>query len=158
MQLGGYARRIMFYANLSVATEVNWLKLTILMCRSAAEWAKSDAQLIADTGFQAVFDKFSVPATKDALEKTVKALQDKKHIVKVVENEKEAVEFLGSLLKDGMSVSMGGSATLAEIGFIDYLKTQDSRIINLKGQAAAAAAAGKMQEHNALLSKVCVFR
>jgi hypothetical protein len=107
--------------------------------------------------FTSDYEKFSVPATKDALEKTVKALQDKKHNVKVVENEKEAVEFLGSLLKDGMSVSMGTSRTLAEIGFIDYLKTQDSRIINIKGQAAVAAAAGKMQEHNELLAKVCVL-
>jgi len=120
---------------------------------SAAEWLKDDAQLKADADFKAVFDKYSAPASAAALEKTVKALEEKKHKVKVVETEKEALDYLASLVKDGISVSMGTSRTLAEIGFIEYLKSQDSRIINYKGQAAKAAEAGNMGEHYALINK-----
>jgi len=120
---------------------------------SAGEWAKDDDQLAKDTAFKADFAKYSAPAAKEALDRTVKSLQEKKHNVKVFDTEKEACDFLASLLKDGQSVSMATSRTLAEIGFIDYLKTQDSRIINYKGQAAAAAATGNMAEYGALVSK-----
>lgn len=122
--------------------------------RSASEWAKNDAQLVADDAFKAVYGKYSTPVSQEALDKTVKALEEKKHTVKVVENEKEAVEYLASLVKDGVSVSMGTSLTLEQIGFIEYLKSQDMRINNLKGKAAAAAASGNMALHQELLQQV----
>ena len=83
----------------------------------------------------------------------MKALTEKKHTVKVVETEKEACDYLASLLKDGTSVSMATSYTLHEIGLVDYLKTRDSSINNYKGKAAAAAAAGNMGEYYALIGK-----
>ena len=86
--------------------------------RSASEWAKNDAQLVKDDAFKAVYTKYSAPVSQEALDKTVKALEEKKHVVKVVENEKEAVEYLASLIKDGSSLSMGTSLTLEQIGFI----------------------------------------
>ena len=121
--------------------------------RSAAEWAKNDAELVADAAFKADFVKYSAPASKESLAKTVKALTDKKHTVKVVETEKEACDYLASLLKDGMSVSAAGSATLTQIGFLDYLKTREGSLTNYKSLAAAAAAAGNMGEHYALVVK-----
>ena len=113
----------------------------------------NDAELKADTAFQSVLAKYSAPASEQSIEKTAKALTDKKHTVKVVADEKEAVAYLAAELKDGMSVSTAGSQTLAEIGFIEYLKSRDGNIINYKGLAAAAAAAGNMAEHQALLEK-----
>lgn len=100
-----------------------------------------------------MFDKYSAPATKESVEKTAKALEAKQHVVKVVNDEKEAVAFLGSLLKDGVSVSTAGSQTLQEIGFVDYLKENDARINNFKGKAAKAAADGNQAEHGALLAQ-----
>jgi hypothetical protein len=113
---------------------------------SAEDWSESDAQLLADEEFKAKFAKYSKPCSTEALERTVKSLTDLKHTVKVCESSDEALEYLSSLLKDGESVSNGTSATLEQIGFIEYLKSQDSRINNFKGKAAAAAAAGNMGE------------
>jgi len=121
------------------------------MSVSATEFAKSDEQLAADKKFQQSLAHFNAPAPKALVETAVKSLEAKKHTVKVVDSDKEAVAYLGGLLKDGVSLSMGASTTLQQIGFIDYLKTQDARINNLKGKAAAAAAAGNMAEHGALL-------
>ena len=115
--------------------------------------AKADAQLVADAAFQADFPKYSASASKESVANTVKALTDKRHTVKVVENEKEACDYLASLLKDGMSVSTAASCTLDQIGFIEYLKTREGSLINYKGQAAAALAAGNRTEHSALLTK-----
>lgn len=48
---------------------------------------------------------------------------------------------------------MGTSRTLAEVGLIEYLKDNDSKVTNYKGLAAKAAESGNMAEHYALLAK-----
>jgi len=87
------------------------------------------------------------------VEKTAKALEGKGHKVKVVANEAEALSHIATLLKDGVSVSAGGSTTLTQIGFSEFLRAQGDRIDNIKGKAAAAAEKGNMPEHYALLAK-----
>jgi hypothetical protein len=108
---------------------------------------------VADAAFKGAYEKFSKPAPKEAVDKAVKALQDKKHTVKVVDSEKDALEYIKSLLKEGQSISMGTSQTLQEIGLIEWLKENDAKYNNLKGKAAAAAMAGNMAEHAKLLNQ-----
>lgn len=114
------------------------------MSVSAQDWSKSDKQLAADPEFPALLKKYGSPAAKDAVERTKKALEAKKHVVKVVADEKEAVEYLASLIPDGTSVSMGHSTTLQQIGFIDHLKARDAKITNYKAKSIEAASKGDM--------------
>lgn len=145
---------------------------------SAAEWAAQDGsffahlrrtrpqthqlthpsthtteKLKADKQFQEALKKFNAPASKADLDATVKALEGKKHHVKVVKNGAEAQAFLASLLKDGVSISMGHSTTLAQIGFVDYVKTQDARITNYKGKAVEAQSKGDMAGYGENIAK-----
>jgi hypothetical protein len=78
------------------------------------------------------------------LAKTVAALTAKKHVVKVVKDEAEAVAYLNSLIPDGSSVSMGHSTTLLQIGFVDSLKKRDAKINNLKSKSIEAMGKGDM--------------
>jgi hypothetical protein len=122
------------------------------MSVSAAEFAKSDAQLAADGAFALAHDKFSKRAPANALAKTVAALTEKKHVVKVVKDEAEAVAYVNSLIPDGASVSSGGSTTLQQIGFVDALKLRADKVDNLKGKALEARARGDLAAY-ALLSR-----
>ncbi|CZE45933.1 lactate utilization protein [Campylobacter geochelonis] len=45
--------------------------------------------------------------------------------VVVVEDKKEALEFAKSMIKAGMSVGLGGSTTVEEIGLLEYLTSLD---------------------------------
>lgn len=108
---------------------------------------------MADEAFKQVYEKYSKPASDEAVQKAAAALEAKKHVVKVVDDEKGALEYIKSILKEGQSISMGASQTLQEIGLIDYLKENDDKFNNFKGKAAAAAAAGDMAKHNELIQK-----
>ena len=103
------------------------------------------------TDFAKAYAKYSKTASPELLAKTVKALEAKKHIVKVVKNEKEAQEYLQSLIPDGSSVSMGGSTTLDQIGFVEEIKKRDDKITNYKGKAVAAMMTGDMATYGKLV-------
>lgn len=118
---------------------------------SADDWAKSDAQLQSDEAFKALHAQYSRLCSKEALDRTVAALEAAKHTVKVFNTSREALQYLASLLTDKITISNGTSTTLEQIGFIQLLKLQDQRINNLKGKAAAAAAGGDMALHADLL-------
>jgi len=120
---------------------------------SSSDWAGTDKQLLEDESFKALHAKFSKPCSKESLDKCVAALMEQKHNVRVFETSKEALEFMQTLLEDKMSVSNGTSATLEQIGWIDYLKSQDSRINNLKGKAAKAAMENNMADHAMYLAQ-----
>ena len=61
-------------------------------------------------------------ADKKILEETFKALKDRGIEVMVVNDRKEALEKIKELIPNGAEVMNGSSATLREIGFVDYLK------------------------------------
>lgn len=150
-----------------------WSACALLQDLSAAGLAKSDKQLAESKEFQvcaavghklrlvlhptalakpscalpaqALFAKYSKPASDESVEKTVKAFVAKGHKAVVVNSKEEAVKYLQSLAPEGASVCSGcklqaavavalahfpilvciaDSTTLHEIGFVDYLKNQ----------------------------------
>ena len=58
----------------------------------------------------------------EEVETVKKALEGKKYIVNIVEDEKEALEQIKKSIPSGSSVYSAGSTTLAEVGLVDYLK------------------------------------
>ena len=55
----------------------------------------------------------------------IKTLESCGYIVHLVENKKEALELSSSIVKSGMSVGLGGSTTVKEIGLLDSLISRD---------------------------------
>jgi len=99
--------------------------------------------------------KYQEIASKKAVEATIKALGEKGHLATSVKDKKEALALLKDIvLKDkSKSISMGASTTLDELGFIDWLKTDDVKEIkNYKGEAAAAEQKGAGGEAASLRS------
>jgi len=93
--------------------------------------------------------KYQALASSTSVDTAVKALIAKGHLATSVKDSKEALALLKELvLKDKKkSISMGASTTLDELGFIDWLKTDDVKDIkNFKGEAAALDAQGKSAE------------
>ena len=118
---------------------------------SAADFSESDPALRSDDAFkrqQAAYDR---PAAADAVERTVRALTGFKYDVRVVDDEQAAVAALDELLKPGMTYSSGGSTTLSQIGWPERLAARTD-IVNFKGQAIAAAAAGDRAKQQQLLA------
>jgi len=70
------------------------------------------------------FDKYSHPASNEAIEATKKALEGKTHKVTVVDTKEEALKTLVSLIPEGASIYNAGSTTLGEIGFIEFAKKE----------------------------------
>lgn len=72
-----------------------------------------------------MYDYSKIPAD-DVIEKTIKNLKDRGITVFLVETKKDALEKVKSMIPDGVTVMNGSSATLEEIGFVDYLKEGQS--------------------------------
>jgi hypothetical protein len=70
-------------------------------------------------------------ATKEVIDKTVKALNLKNIETFVVKNKVEALEKIKDLIPKGVSVMNGASKTLEQIGFVDYLKSGEHGWNNL---------------------------
>jgi hypothetical protein len=83
-----------------------------------------------------LFLKIGSTATEVELMSTKKILEEKKHKVTIVSNEKEALEKIKQLIPEGASIYTAGSTTLSQIGFTDYLKG-DTPYHNLKSLALA---------------------
>lgn len=60
-------------------------------------------------------------ATKESVEKTIKALGSKNIEAVIVNNGAEALEKIKEFIPQGSSVMNGASVTLEQIGFVDYL-------------------------------------
>ncbi len=67
-------------------------------------------------------EKFGQPATDDAVTKTIQALEQNNIRVVVVDNAEEALDAIKSVIPAGAEVMNGTSTSLAEIGFVDFLK------------------------------------
>ena len=61
-------------------------------------------------------------ATKESVDKTIKALGELNVEAMYVENGKAALEKIKELIPPGASVMNGSSVTLEQIGYVDYLK------------------------------------
>ena len=59
------------------------------------------------------------------IHETIKNVQDRGIIVHLVKNRKEALEKIKELIPKGAEVMNGSSTTLIEIGFVDYLKSEN---------------------------------
>jgi hypothetical protein len=66
---------------------------------------------------------YNTLATKESVDKTVKALTSKNIDTIVLKNKAEALDVIEKLIPRGASVMDGASRTLEQIGFIDYLKS-----------------------------------
>lgn len=66
--------------------------------------------------------KYDKIASNDVLQKTIKALKKKNFIFSMVKNKNEVLEKIKGIIPKGASVMNGSSVTLAQIGFVDYLK------------------------------------
>lgn len=73
-------------------------------------------------------------ASKETVQKTMKALQEKGFSSLLIKDKGEALQKLQSLIAEGASVMNGSSRTLEEIGFMDYLKTGEHPWNNLHEQ------------------------
>jgi len=107
---------------------------------SAAGLFKSDPQLK-----NIKYDKYHTTASENSINKTKKSLEEKGHKVTVVSNKDEALATIKKLIPKGASVMNGGSTTLSEIGYIDYLKTQ-KEWRNIHGEILAETDPAKQDE------------
>lgn len=80
---------------------------------------------------------FSVVSTHSVLERTVESLKANNFQPIVVNSKEEALSTIKSLIPKGASVMNGASATLQEIGFVDYLKSDTHGWNNLHAPIVA---------------------
>lgn len=78
----------------------------------ASQLAAEDAQLASSAAYKAARAKFSVPANKEVVEKTKKALEKQGHLVTVVADKKSALSTLQSIIPDKSSINLAGSTSL----------------------------------------------
>jgi L-lactate utilization protein LutB len=93
-------------------------------------------------------------ASKEAVLETSQKLQSRGIEVISVNTKQEALDKIKELIPSGASVMNGASATLQEIGFIDYLKSNQHPLNNLHAGIVAETDLAKQSElrKQALLS------
>lgn len=74
---------------------------------------------------------YETAANAQAVSKTIDALAERSITAIVVSNRAEALEKVKSLIPKGASLMNGSSRTLEEIGFVDYVKSEDHGWRNL---------------------------
>lgn len=82
---------------------------------------------------------FNTLASQDSITKTMQALKANGFQSEVVENKSEALKLVKTLIPKGVSIHNGGSTTLQEIGYIDYLKEDTHGWNNLHANILAEA-------------------
>jgi hypothetical protein len=92
-------------------------------------------------------------ATKEVIDKTVKALNSKNIKTFVVQSKVEALTKIKELIPQGVSVMNGASKTLEQIGFVEYLKSGSHGWNNLH----AAILAEEDPKEQAILRKQTVL-
>lgn len=81
--------------------------------------------------------EFSKLADNETIEKVTKALGERGVEAIVVDTKEEALEKIKTLIPAGASVMNGASATLQQIGFVDYLKSGTHGWNNMHAAIAA---------------------
>ncbi len=84
--------------------------------------------------------------SEEIINKTAAALKERGVEVFVVNNRVEALEKIKELIPKGESVNNGSSATLNEIGYIDYLKAGEHGWNNLHAAVVAEKDSAKQAE------------
>jgi len=88
-------------------------------------------------------EKFGVKASPPAIEKAAAALTAKTHKVTIVQDKAAALALLVSLADSKKTYSQGGSTTLIEVGWIEWVKDHPEAFgHNFKADAAAAMGKG----------------
>ncbi len=82
---------------------------------------------------------FNTLASQESINKTTQALEGNGFQVEAVENRAEALERIKALIPKGASIHNGGSTTLQEIGYIDYLKSDTHGWNNLHANILSEA-------------------
>jgi len=108
---------------------------------SAGDPNSSAKTLVAHDPALKSFDlaKYQQLATDATIEATKKALEEKKIKVTVCDTKEAANKVLQDSLPQGAKVSFGGSTTLHELGFLDYVKTRHD-LVNYRAMALGAQA------------------
>jgi len=110
-----------------------------------------DSDLKVRKDFPELTKKWNTPASADSLAKTVKALEERKFKVTVVDDAAGALKAVTDAIAEKSTFFSGGSQTLDEIGYVDWAKSQ-TKAVNLKAQYLEAqgkndwAAAGALQK------------
>jgi len=91
------------------------------------------------------YDKFSAPASAEAVDRAVAALLEKKYNVQVVDSKEAALAAIVAMIPDGASVHNGSSTSLQEIGFTEFLKTT-TKWDNVHGRILAEPDQAKSSE------------
>ncbi|MBP9718822.1 lactate utilization protein [Candidatus Gracilibacteria bacterium] len=89
---------------------------------------------------------FNTLASSEVISKTVKALQEKKAVVHVVEDKVAALAKLKEVLPMGAQIMTGSSTTLEQIGFVDLLKSGNHGWNNMKDAIVAEKDPEKQNE------------
>lgn len=90
--------------------------------------------------------KYDTLASKDTVEKTIKALKQRGINAEFVDTKEEALNRLKKLIPPGVEVMTAGSTTLDQIGFTDLLISGKCKWKNLKGEILAEKDATKQGE------------
>ena len=89
---------------------------------------------------------FNTLASQESINKTTCSLEANGFHSEVVENKADALVKIKTLILEGASVHNGSSTTLAEIGFIDYLKSGAHKWKNLHANILAEADPKKQEQ------------
>jgi L-lactate utilization protein LutC len=90
--------------------------------------------------------KFDILASKETVEKTVKALKSRGINAEFVNTKEDALKRINKLIPAGKEVMTGGSTTLDQIGFTDMLKSGKHPWKNLKDEILAEKNPAKQME------------
>lgn len=85
-------------------------------------------------------------ASKEGIERAVKALERRGFKPVVVANGKEALEYINRTIPKGASVMNGSSVTLEEVGFVDLLKSGKHEWDNLHAAILEEEDSGKRSQ------------
>jgi len=100
-------------------------------------WPEATEIIGKDAQLKDVDRKYTKAADEASLQRTVKALQDKKYTVHVVDTKEQAVKLVNDEVKAGTSVSFGGSVTLVQTGVTAAFKTRTD-VDNFRAKMMAA--------------------
>ncbi|MDD5773510.1 MAG: lactate utilization protein [bacterium] len=89
---------------------------------------------------------YNVLPPKEIIEKTIKAVKDRNVTVYFENTKEEALKKLKNLIPAGAEIMTGGSTTLEQIGFADYLKSGRHPWNNLKDKILAEKDPAKQNE------------
>lgn len=78
--------------------------------------------------------QFDNLANKQSLETTINSLRDHGYDVTVVRNKEEALEKIKKIIPEGASIANGSSTTLNQIGYQDYLETNNHKWLDLNAK------------------------